>query len=97
MNARDLDALLDLTSDEVAFLANLPANLRRYTFAQLMATADRVARSRSGVEAVIRGMQPQMPAVDRADMDRAEFRLRAWWKAIEAELRRRCDAGRAEP
>ena len=96
-NASDLDTLLDLTGDEVAFLANLPSDLKRYTFARLLASADRVARSRAGAEAVMRDLDPATAATDRAGLDRIEFRLRVWWNAIEAELRRRCDCGRAEP
>lgn len=96
-DARDLDTLLDLTGDEVAFLANLPSDLKRHSFARLMQSADRVARSRAGVEAVLLGVHEKTPASDRAELDRIEFRLRAWWAAIEAELKRRCDCGRAEP
>lgn len=96
-NARDLDTLLDLTGEEVAFLANLPSDLKRYSFARLMQTADRVARSRAGVEAVLRGVHDGTTVADRSELDRIEFRLRSWWAAIEVELKRRCDCGRAEP
>ena len=90
-NAHDLDTLLDLKPDEVAFLAQLPGKMRGYTFAQLMSTADRVARSRAGIEAVLQGVNPHTPTEDRAYLDRVEFRLRTWWSAIENELRLRCD------
>ena len=93
--AQDLKVLLDLEPDELAFLSELPGKLRCHTFSELMNTADRVARSRAGVEAVLQGVHPQIPATDRAYLDRVEFRLRAWWKAIENELQRRCDGEQA--
>jgi hypothetical protein len=94
MNACDLNTLLDLSGDEVAALAALPAQLRRYTFSELLAAADRVACSRA---AAVRSMTPVTHAADREELERIAFRLRAWWQAIERELRRRCDEGRAEP
>ena len=100
----DLETILDLSAEEVTFIASLPVAVESFSFAQLMKLADRIARSRAGAEQAIRGFPAiqDLPAAaalqsDLADLTRIEFRLRAWWGAIETELRRRCDDGRAGP
>jgi len=61
-----------------------------------MTQADKVARSRAGLAAVLQGMHPQTPPADQDELRRIDFRLRSWWAGIANELRNRCVKGRAE-
>jgi hypothetical protein len=103
-HATDLDALLDLPARDLGFLASLPSSLRRLSFAHLMETHRRVSFGLLGAKQAaqaLRGICSVKAAVtsqaNHAEIVLVEFRLRTWSKAIETELRRRCDAGAAEP
>lgn len=103
-HATDLDALLDLPAHDLGFLAGLPTSLQRLSFAQVIEAHRRVCYAIAGTQHAMRGLRgicsiqaAVTSGANHAELVGIEFRLRTWSKAIEAELRRRCTAGAAEP
>lgn len=84
-----MDAL-DLPPDSVAGMARQAAQMRRFTFAQLIAMAARIDRSRANAKAARTPSQDQM----NADLDQIDAQLACMWSLVEAEVERRAPAPR---
>jgi hypothetical protein len=84
-----MDAL-DLPPHLVASIARQAAQMHRFTFAQLVAMAGRIDRSRANAKAARLPSQDQM----NADLDQIDVQLACMWALVEAELERRAPAPR---
>jgi azurin len=83
--SRNITAALDLPPHSVAGMARQAAQMRAFTFAQLVAMAARIDRSRANAKAARIPSQDQM----NADLDQIDVQLACMWALVEAELERR--------
>jgi hypothetical protein len=82
-----MDAL-DLPPHLVETIARQAAQMHRFTFAQLVAMAGRIDRSRAKAKAARIPSQDQM----NAELDQIDAHLGCLWAMVEAELERRAPA-----
>lgn len=85
---RSINATLELPAHLVEGMAAQSARMRALTFAQLVALAARIDRSRAKANAARISCADKMPG----HLDQIDAQLACLWGVVEAELERRAPA-----